>query len=333
MKTVKITLSIVVLLAFFGFNETFGQWAADGANIHNTNAGNVGIGGFPAITLLHVQKNMTEPNIRVQNLGGSGGATFQMIDNASGADWKFKATLSGGFKIRDNANGLDVIQVEPNSAANALFINAAGYVGIGTNNPQANLHVVGGDIKINDTYPFLSLNSTYSSGNAGIGFFTSDASNAYVFFDDGDNVLRLNASSSNGYRNDLIIKDDGRVCIGTISAATGYALSVNGKAVCTEVLVEALASWPDYVFSEGYDLMSMDELRESINENNRLPGIPSAAEIEANGILLGDMQTRFMEKLEELTLYTLQQDEQIAELQKRIETLEKANMKKSRRQK
>lgn len=59
--------------------------------------------------MLQVQKNMTEPMITVQNLGGTGGATFTIIDNASGANWKFKATLNGGFNIRDHANLLDVI--------------------------------------------------------------------------------------------------------------------------------------------------------------------------------------------------------------------------------
>ncbi len=331
MKTVKITLSIMLLLAFLGFNEALGQWAPDGANIHNTNAGNVGIGNWPAATLLHVAKNATEPTIRVQNLGATGGATFQMIDNASGADWKFKATLNGGFKIRDNAFALDVITVEPNSLANAFCINASGYVGLGTATPSHKLHVTGDDIILEESYPFLVLNSTLAGGNAGINFQELGGDNGWIFYDEGDDVLRLNASSGSGYRNDLVIKADGRVCIGTIAAATGYALSVNGKAVCTEVLVEALANWPDYVFADGYDLMSLGDLEKSIKQNGHLPGIPSAAEIEESGILLGDMQTKLLKKVEELTLYTIEQDKKIAELQKKFEALEKDSQKKSRR--
>ncbi|MCK7536131.1 MAG: hypothetical protein MZV63_36665 [Marinilabiliales bacterium] len=91
--------------------------------------------------MLYVGKIMTEPTITVRNFGGTGGATYAMVDDASGADWKFKATNSGGFKIRDHANGLDVFTIEPNSAANALYINSAGNVGIRTTTPDATLSV------------------------------------------------------------------------------------------------------------------------------------------------------------------------------------------------
>jgi hypothetical protein len=74
------------MIIFCGLNETNAQWNASGNNIYNTNTGNVGIGNSSPTTLLHVQKNMTEPTITVQNLGGSGGATYTMIDNASGAN-------------------------------------------------------------------------------------------------------------------------------------------------------------------------------------------------------------------------------------------------------
>ncbi len=131
----KNLIYFIVMLAFIFVNEASGQWNTSGNNIYNTNTGNVGIGNSAPTTLLHVAKNMTEPTITVQNLGGSGGATYTMIDNASGANWKFKATLSGGFKIRDHANLLDVFVIEPNSAANAIYINSAGSVGIGTAAP------------------------------------------------------------------------------------------------------------------------------------------------------------------------------------------------------
>jgi hypothetical protein len=189
MKTVKITLSIVFLLAFVGLNETFGQWAADGSNIHNTNAGYVGIGSFPAATLLHVQKNMTEPNIRVQNLGGAGGATFQMVDNASGADWKFKATNTGGFKIRDNAYALDVFTIESNSVANALYLNAAGNLGIRTSAPTANFHVA-------ETYP--SFTAAFGTN---VGAYTS-GTNVSIGDDNATSVIYVGQTS--GYKGYLI---------------------------------------------------------------------------------------------------------------------------------
>jgi hypothetical protein len=141
MKTTKFMMCIIVMLAFTGLSTTNGQWLYNGTHIYNSNSGNVGIGTSTPTTLLYVAKNMTEPCITVRNLGGNGGATYTMTDDASGANWKFKATLSGGFKIRDHANSMDVITIEPNSTANAIYINAAGNVGIRTTTPEANFHV------------------------------------------------------------------------------------------------------------------------------------------------------------------------------------------------
>lgn len=158
MKKVMYFLAVLILL---GIDDASAQWAANGVHIYNTNTGYVGIGNNSPTTLLHVAKNMTEPAITVQNLGGSGGASYNMIDALSGANWKFKATNNGGFKIRDHANSLDVIVVEPNSSSNALYINSSGYIGMGTNSPTANLHVnVGGT----NAYAGLMISSTLNGG-------------------------------------------------------------------------------------------------------------------------------------------------------------------------
>jgi uncharacterized protein (TIGR02145 family) len=137
MKALRFSICIVVVLCSLYMNEVLGQWNSNGAHIYNTNSGNVGIGNNSPSTLLYVGKNMTEPAITVRNLGGSGGATYVMTDNASGANWKFKATSTGGFKIRDYAYLLEVFTIEPNSTANALYIKTGGNVGIRTSNPAS----------------------------------------------------------------------------------------------------------------------------------------------------------------------------------------------------
>lgn len=113
--------------------------------------------------------------------------------------------------------------------------------------------------------------------------------------------------------------------IATTTQATGYALSVNGKIACEEVLVQDNASWPDYVFAEDYNLMSLEELESSISENNHLPGLPPASEVEENGFNVADMQRRVLEKVEELTLYTIEQGKLIKELQNEVKTLKAEN--------
>jgi hypothetical protein len=178
---IKIILSVSMLL-LVSISEA--QWSFSGTNIYNTNSGNVGIGNNIPGSLLYVGKIMTEPTITVRNFGGAGGATYSMIDDASGADWKFKATNSGGFKIRDHAYSLDVITIEPNSAANALYINAAGNIGIRTTSPNAP----------------LSVANTSLGGISTTGSFQIGPSSTYnLVFDNNEVQARSNGAASTLY--------------------------------------------------------------------------------------------------------------------------------------
>ena len=103
--------------------------------------------------------------------------------------------------------------------------------------------------------------------------------------------------------------------IGSVNGAAGYQLSVDGKIMGEELKIQDSGSWPDYVFADDYDLMSLAEVEQSIKENKHLPGIPSAAEVAENGILVGDMQKRMMEKIEELTLHVIALQKRVVELE------------------
>lgn len=103
--------------------------------------------------------------------------------------------------------------------------------------------------------------------------------------------------------------------VNTTLGKPGYEMSVNGQIACEEVLVQASEDWPDYVFAEDYDLMDFQNLRSYLQENKHLPGIPTAAMVAEQGIHIGDMQKRLLEKVEEMALYILQ-------LESRIKTLE-----------
>jgi hypothetical protein len=113
--------------------------------------------------------------------------------------------------------------------------------------------------------------------------------------------------------------------IATTTQATGYALSVNGKIACEEVLIQLNTNWPDYVFCDDYSLLSLPELEKSIKENGHLPGLPSASHVEDNGFEVADMQKRVVEKVEELTLYAISQQKMIDQLMQEVELLKKEN--------
>ncbi len=139
----KIIITLLIAFPFF-VAQSFGQnWTLTGNNIYNNNSGYVGIGNSTPSNLLEVGKNMMGPQVIIHNFGGGGGAGFTMIDDASTANWKFKATAAGGFKIRDHANGLNVLVMEANAAANAIYVKAGGNVGIGETNPSYKLSVNG----------------------------------------------------------------------------------------------------------------------------------------------------------------------------------------------
>lgn len=132
----------------------------------------------------------------------------------------------------------------------------------------------------------------------------------------------------------LLIGSDGNITMGTTAQQT--RLSVNGDIVTRKVKVTA-TGWPDYVFEEGYGLLPLPEVEKFIRQYRHLPEIPSAAEVEKNGVELGANQVLLLKKIEELTLHAIAQNKQIVtakqevmdlrivvqDLLKRIDKLEK----------
>ncbi|MGX1931317.1 hypothetical protein [Flagellimonas sp. 2504JD4-2] len=122
----------------------------------------------------------------------------------------------------------------------------------------------------------------------------------------------------------MFIDSYGKVGIGTENPDS--KLTVKGNIHAEEIKVDLSVPGPDYVFKEDYDLKSLEEVQNYIKKHGHLPNIPSAQEMEANGIELGEMNMRLLEKIEELVLYTLEQEKRIEKLEisnQRISLLEK----------
>jgi len=112
---------------------------------------------------------------------------------------------------------------------------------------------------------------------------------------------------------------DGLVGIGTTTPRE--KLSVNGNIRAQEIKVET-QNWPDYVFSTSYKSASLPEIEKFIQSNNHLPEIPSADEVKEKGIAVGEMNSKLLKKIEELTLYMIEMDKSMTQADKKISALE-----------
>ncbi|UTW63056.1 hypothetical protein KFE98_02560 [bacterium SCSIO 12741] len=121
---------------------------------------------------------------------------------------------------------------------------------------------------------------------------------------------------------------DGTVAIGnkdetkyTYDQTTGqkYMLAVDGHLIAELVRVKLHGDWPDFVFAKDYERLSLSELEDYIETNQHLPGIPNSDCVEEQGIDLGEMNRLLLQKIEELTLYMIEQEKEIEELKRRFE--------------
>lgn len=113
----------------------------------------------------------------------------------------------------------------------------------------------------------------------------------------------------------------GNVGIGTKSPQ--YELDVYGTIRAREILVDLNGIGADFVFDVNYLLPSLQEVESFIHENRHLPNIPSAQQMNANGVNVNDLQIQLLQKIEELTLYVIEQDKKIHELQEQLDGLRK----------
>lgn len=149
---------------------------------------------------------------------------------------------------------------------------------------------------------------------------------AYMRLRDSTHFIQVNntgcmmLSSKNG-NNPAPLILEGRVAINVpdpMQMPTGYALLVHGHVMAEKVTIKYHSQWHDYVFDKDYRLMPLAELKAYIANHHHLPDVPPAEVVLSNGVEIGELQGVLLKKIEELTLYTLQLQEQLEQVQKQL---------------
>ncbi|MNH10249.1 hypothetical protein D3C79_697220 [compost metagenome] len=219
---------------------------------------------------------------------------------------------------------------------------STGYVGIGTNSPATPLNM---GSAANSTTSTIKLGTGHDQGNLSVPFMGISGGYNIDFAAWRDVIpdyigARIRAERINTWQQnsalvqamDLVfstgepgdnfplaerlrIRYNGNIGIGTNNPQ--QKLSVKGKIQAEEIKVTTTsADWPDYVFEEGYKLNSLKDLEAFIKVNKHLPDMPTASEVEVNGIQLGEMVKKLLKNNEELTLHVISLQKQIEELKK-----------------
>jgi hypothetical protein len=271
----------------------------------NNSVGNY-IYGMPHPPLSQID-NCSSPVIQ-NNINWFNGTTYLWDHNYSNPN--MCGVLQLGY---DKANGIIDLS-GPNAKLLINYYCGKDVVigGGGNDDPQHPRPATGNLITMYNTY--LST----SNGKVGIGsnLPTTIPSKLYVKGDGASNqTSSFNVANSNG-NSMFIINDDGNVGIGT--TCPDQKLTVNGKIrVKDEIVIENTGNWCDYVFLPNYKLLTFSELEKYLIEHHHLPGVKSASEIEKNGFSVLETNKAMMEKIEELTLYILQLEKRVSELEKK----------------
>jgi hypothetical protein len=255
--------------------------------------GKVGIGTNTPSSVLTI--NGSEPILQLRN---------------EDVDKGFIQLVGSNLKIGTNSANTYGQTYIRGGGEDRMTVSYWGTVGIGTDWP----------------YQTLSMNATEPS----LGFNVSESLYGSIRVDEttrnfvieksslGNGKIVINANGGSGWG--IHMTEDGYFHYGSGLTPAGYPFSSMGKMLAPDFVALSVGSWPDYVFAEGYTLKPLSEVKAFIEKNKHLPGIPTASTMEKEGIQLGEISKRLMEKVEELTLYILQQQDQIDELKKQVAT-------------
>ncbi len=235
-----------------------------------------------------------KPEVVIQDNGtnnSSNAARLYLLEKSS--------QLNGGMLYYNGSSNVFSLAVMHNGSryVGLNIEKATRDIGIGTTSPTTKLHIVGDDN--NGSNATLKLQS-----------------GGQTMLLDGNEIDGLTGLSLNHNNNEnvMIATGGGNVGIGTTTP--NNKLDVLGKIRAEEIIVST--GWSDFVFENDYELRSLSDVESFIKENGHLPEIPSAADVEKNGVMVGQVESKLLMKIEELTLYIIEQNKRIESLEQHI---------------
>ncbi|MCR9171932.1 MAG: hypothetical protein NXI10_05540 [bacterium] len=191
------------------------------------------------------------------------------------------------------------------------------FVGIGTETPRVKLDNLG------TTYSrdlALSTNPLTMGGTRLKieGYDLQDNTNLVSISNTSNDILNLTNQGTLNLSGNMVLNSDQPSPL-VISNSSGKILQLNNDGLLRARSVKLdVDVWPDYVFEDNYELLSLEEIKAFIEQNGHLPDVPSAKVVEEEGIDVGEMNKILLQKLEELTLLVIEQDEKIKKLEETI---------------
>jgi hypothetical protein len=241
----------------------------------------------------------------------AGGETLQSVmerGNATNTGMSVRNGSELGICSGSFANGdasLSMKASGTNSTSGYVDVQSY-YSGIGYNTPLV-FNQLGGNVGIGTTSPVCKLDV---AGDANF----SRGQGTQLFIQTPDTDVRLYTVGK------PLLIPEGNVGIGTFTPT--QKLSVNGTVLAKKVKIsQTPADWPDYVFDSSYQLTPLYQVEKYIQQNKHLPDVPSAAAVKKDGVDLGDNQAVLLKKIEELTLYIIEQHKELKSLAQEVKAL------------